>query len=274
MLEGRAPGPQGPHQVPLACADKRALIMNILLAEDDTTSRDLMRRIIALEPGHVLTQARDGEEAWQILREASPRFDVGIFDVTMPRIDGIGLVERIRASAAWRTLPVILCTAMNDRHTVERARLLSVNHYIVKPYTRSLVLDKLRLVAAELATHIAVEDAATVADRLGVDQSTVAELVAGLVAEVRAWVDRARFGRQPADFEQLAVAVNGLKGAALNLGLRALGQELGLAETVLLERFAAAARTPFPPSALEIAIELESVVAQLVQIESRFNAAA
>jgi len=248
--------------------------MNILLAEDDTTSRDLMRRIIAYEPGHTLVQARDGEEAWQLLRESTPRIDVGVFDVAMPRLDGISLVKRLRASSGFRTLPVILCTAFNDRQTVHRARSLSVDHYIVKPYTRALVVEKLRLVATELATHIVVEDPAIVADRLGIEPALVTELIGSFSGEVRAWLERAGRGRLPEEFRGLAVAANGLRGAALSLGLRALSRELGHVEDMILQRFAVETREQFPPSHLEIVAELDPIVVQLGHLEARTRVAA
>lgn len=248
--------------------------MNILLAEDDSISRDLMRRIIALEPGHRLVQAQDGEEAWEILRTAAEPFDVGLFDVTMPRLDGLGLLERVRAQPSLCALPVILCTAINDRRTVERACLLSVSHYIVKPYTKALILEKLHLVAADLAAHSVAEDPVKVAQRLGVDPAALAHLEAALVTEIRHWLDRARQTRLPGAFRELAVGANGLKGAALSLGLRALSTELNRVEATFLHQFGSEVGEQFPPSSAEILGALSAVEAQLGLIAAHARTAA
>jgi len=247
--------------------------MNILLADDDCTSRCLLSRIIVSETEHHLVLAKDGEEAWEILRDPSQSFAAGIFDVTMPRLDGFGLVERIREAPALCALQLILCTAHNDRHTVARAGVLSVSHYIVKPFTKVLVLEKLSLVAATLATQVSIEEHLLVAGRLGLAMEDVTELIGGFAGEVHGWLHRARLGRVPADFRQLAIGAYGLKGAALSLGLRALSIELDRVEAAFLHEFAAEARLQFPPSATEVGLELYPVEVQLRLVELRRKAA-
>jgi CheY-like chemotaxis protein len=247
--------------------------MKILLADDSSISRDLLRRIIALEPGHELTQACDGEEAWQFLRDPSRRFDVGIFDVTMPRLDGIGLVERLRATPGLRELPVILCTAIHDRQTVERACLLSVSHYIVKPYTRALVLEKLHLIAAELVAPSAIEDPQTVAARLGVDSAAIATLVADVGVQIRAWLVNTRQARHRTDFMQLSIAANGLKGACLSVGLRNLARAFGAIEAKMENDFAAPHRDQFPVTPAEVALELQQIENELSHLATDGKAA-
>lgn len=245
--------------------------MNILLADDDNTCRFLLSRIIKLQQEHQLWEARDGAAAWEALRDPAQRFDLAIIDVNMPVLDGIGLAERIRATPKLRSLVLILCTAQNDRQTVDRACLLSVNHYIVKPFTKAVVTEKLNLVASELAARTAIEDVAVVADRLGVDAPTVTELTVNLCKEVRQMLDQARHESQPAVFRKLGVAANGLNGAALSLGLRNLSLELKHIEEAFVEKFAAEARIQFPASPAEIAIEVDAVEAQLAKIDTHLQ---
>ena len=63
--------------------------MNILIAEDDDISRDLLRRILEREPEYTLTLTSDGEKAWAQLTDPAQRFDLGIFDLMMPRLSGL-----------------------------------------------------------------------------------------------------------------------------------------------------------------------------------------
>lgn len=119
-------------------------LMKILLADDEEPCRQLLRDLFADEPAVELTMAANGAEAWWRLTEPARRFDLGIFDLRMPSVDGLELIERIRSSSALRSLPVILCTGINDRDTVERAARLAINHYIVKPYKPEGLREKIR----------------------------------------------------------------------------------------------------------------------------------
>jgi CheY-like chemotaxis protein len=77
--------------------------MKILIAEDDRISRLLMQRILEADGGHALTMANDGEEAWQQLLASPEPFDVCLLDIMMPRLDGLGLIARMRASRPSRS---------------------------------------------------------------------------------------------------------------------------------------------------------------------------
>ena len=88
--------------------------------------------------------ASNGAEAWWRLTEPAQRFDLGIFDLRMPSVDGLQLIERVRNSSALRHLPVILCTGIHDRDTVAKAARLAINHYIVKPYKPEGMREKIR----------------------------------------------------------------------------------------------------------------------------------
>ena len=127
--------------------------MNILVADDDRMSREMLRRIIESDETHSVTLAEDGEQAWNILCEGTRQFDVGMFDINMPRTDGLQLIERIRATPSLRHIQMMLCTAAADRNTVGRASALSVSHYIIKPYSKELILNKLKTVREEIARH-------------------------------------------------------------------------------------------------------------------------
>jgi hypothetical protein len=165
---------------------------------------------------------------------------------------------------------VILCTVIKDRHIVERAHQLAVNHYIVKPYTKAIILGKLYQVAAELTATTTGENLDTAAGRLGLDPTEILELTGNLTAEIHQWLDHARSGRGPADFRRLASGANGLKGAALNLGWRALSLELGRVEAVFQQGAAAGPQSP----TIEVERLLAAVGVQLSLVEARPGAAA
>jgi two-component system, chemotaxis family, chemotaxis protein CheY len=118
--------------------------MKILIADDEEDCRNLLRDMFVAEPQVELTMAHDGAEAWWMLTEPNQRFDLGIFDLRMPKVDGLKLIERIRSASHVKHMPIILCTGVSDRDTVGRAAKLAINQYVVKPYKPEGMREKIR----------------------------------------------------------------------------------------------------------------------------------
>jgi CheY-like chemotaxis protein len=236
--------------------------MKILIAEDDRISRLLIQRILEADGGHALTMVNDGEEAWQQLLASPEPFDVCLLDIMMPRLDGLGLITRMRADSRFKALPVILCTALNDRTTVQKAVLLSVTQYIVKPYTRANVVEKIHLVHSNISGHRSLEDASVVCARLGVDSETYRMLLGSLVEDATEWTELLQTTRSLAGQQSLLVRLNGLKGSALSLGARGLAAQLRVAEETL-DKTEAKDREKFgPPDNLAAEVKHEIEVLQ------------
>jgi two-component system chemotaxis response regulator CheY len=92
--------------------------MKILIVDDDPVSRRMLREIVATERGHQITEAADGDEAWTLLDNPSLYFDVAFLDVSMPKSDGLEVLDRIRESQILRSLRVVMCTSATDKTTV------------------------------------------------------------------------------------------------------------------------------------------------------------
>jgi len=82
-----------------------------------------------------------------MLSDPERHFDLGIFDIRMPVVDGISLLKRIRETPKLDELRIILCTGINERKTVREVAQYVVQHYIVKPYSAKAMLDKIHQVA-------------------------------------------------------------------------------------------------------------------------------
>jgi two-component system chemotaxis response regulator CheY len=124
--------------------------MNILVVDDDDGCCQLLRDLLAQEPDHTPTFAANGAEAWWLLSDPERHFDLGIFDIKMPFVDGISLLKRIRGTPKLKALPVILCTGVTERNTVQEAVQFAVQHYVVKPYSATAMLEKIHAVAQSL----------------------------------------------------------------------------------------------------------------------------
>jgi len=107
----------------------------ILLADDSKVVRVSAQRILAEEFELVL--AEDGEQAYDLITK--DRGVEAVFtDLGMPRLDGFGLVERVRAAKDERVrgLPVIVVTANESDEARERALALGATDFITKPFNK------------------------------------------------------------------------------------------------------------------------------------------
>lgn len=122
----------------------RAIIMKILIVDDDPVSRRVLRQILAADPSNEIVEAASGAEAWRTLGGPSHGFEAVFLDISMPELDGLELFKRMRGVPRLSTLPVILCTSSNDRATVIKAATVGARHYIVKPPSAPVVFMKLQ----------------------------------------------------------------------------------------------------------------------------------
>jgi DNA-binding response OmpR family regulator len=218
--------------------------MQILLAEDDKIARELLCRMIASEALDVVTLAEDGEDAWRILNWPERKFDACIFDMCMPKLDGLDLLARIRASEKLKRVRVIFCTAAHDRATVQRALLLGVNYYITKPYSRSTILEKLRHIRPRLSEEDVFESEPVVCRRLGIDRETYRVMLKALVTDANKWCADLALAASPQDAQKLFIRGQGIKGSCLNLGAQPTAEQIAELEEAIRQSLAAAGQPP------------------------------
>ena len=114
----------------------------VLLADDSRVIRKAVAQVLRQE--FEIVECDDGEAAWATL--ATEPVDLVITDVEMPRLDGYGLLTRIRAAAAplLRDLPVIIITGADDEPARQRALDAGATDFIVKPIDRTQLLARVR----------------------------------------------------------------------------------------------------------------------------------
>lgn len=107
----------------------------ILLADDDETTRLLMRAAIEKE-GYRVLSAADGEEAIRLFMQDSP--DMVMLDVAMPGMDGYEVCTFLRAKMG-QELPIIMVTGMDDVESITHAFEAGATDFIAKPINWSLI---------------------------------------------------------------------------------------------------------------------------------------
>jgi YesN/AraC family two-component response regulator len=123
--------------------------MNILIVDDNEGCLQLLTKILEFVPKSQVTSAINGSEAWWHLSDPALTFDLIITDVNMPRVNGLALIQRIRATPRFKNLRIIICSGLNDRITVENFHPFGVHHYVLKPYSFSAMLSRINLAMSE-----------------------------------------------------------------------------------------------------------------------------
>jgi CheY-like chemotaxis protein len=106
----------------------------VLVCDDSDSVRALIVMNLEME-GYDVSEARDGQEALDILRDTStPLPDVVTVDALMPRRDGWWTVAMIRTDPRLTHLPVVMVTASVQSHHRAQAEQASVDAFIAKPF--------------------------------------------------------------------------------------------------------------------------------------------
>lgn len=139
--------------------------MHILLIEDDEGVADYVAKGLR-EAGHLVDVARDGRAG--LLTAASERFDVIVLDRMLPQIDGLKVLQTIRATED--ATPVLILSALGD--TDERIRGLRAggDDYLPKPFALSELVARVEVLgrrAPAMPPMTALHIADTVIDLLG-----------------------------------------------------------------------------------------------------------
>lgn len=118
----------------------------ILVADDDSVIRRLLGSVLK-QDRHEAVFAIDGEEAWNLLQKEP--VDMAILDLSMPRMTGIDVLERVRGDRALSALPVIILTASGQESDEARAQSFNVSLLRMKPFSsRELRADITRLLSS------------------------------------------------------------------------------------------------------------------------------
>ncbi len=117
--------------------------MRALVVDDSRTMRLILSRIMG-ELGFEVVEAPDGRRALEQLLAGEP-MDVALVDWNMPEMNGYELLCALRASRAYARMPVIMVTTETERSQILRALETGANEYIMKPFTKTAVLEKLAL---------------------------------------------------------------------------------------------------------------------------------
>ena len=113
----------------------------ILIADDSTALREVIRLILHAEGYHDLTEAADGQAAMDLLFSRS--FDLLILDIKMPKISGYDILNALKKDPARSHIPVIVASAMDQLDSVVRCIELGAEDFLPKPVNSVLLVARI-----------------------------------------------------------------------------------------------------------------------------------
>ncbi len=114
----------------------------VLIVDDSIVVREMLSMTFS-NKGYRVEQARDGQEAWEKLRDGLP-CDLMFCDIEMPRMDGLELLSKIRRDPNLKHLPIAMLTSRGAERHRQMAIQLGANAYFTKPYLEETLLEAAR----------------------------------------------------------------------------------------------------------------------------------
>jgi two-component system chemotaxis response regulator CheY len=115
--------------------------MRILVVDDFSTMRRIIKNILRQLGFSNVIEADDGTTAWETLNK--DRVDFVISDWNMPNMTGIELLRKVRASEEFGDMPFLMVTAEAQQENIIEAVQAKVSNYIVKPFTAETMKQKI-----------------------------------------------------------------------------------------------------------------------------------
>lgn len=115
--------------------------MRALVIDDSRAMRSILRSILE-SLGFEVTEAADGRQAVDILNRDQD-FDLALVDWNLPEVSGLEVVVEVRKDRRLAELPLLMVTTETEFERVTQALHAGANEYIMKPFDRDMLLNKL-----------------------------------------------------------------------------------------------------------------------------------
>jgi two-component system, chemotaxis family, chemotaxis protein CheY len=116
--------------------------MACILAVDDSMSMRQMISITLKSAGYEVLQASNGQEALQLAK--TKKADLILTDINMPHMDGISLIQALRALPNYRFTPILTLTTESGPEMKQKGKAAGASGWIVKPFNPDQLLQVLK----------------------------------------------------------------------------------------------------------------------------------
>lgn len=115
----------------------RKMSLKVVIADDDSTTRHVLRLLLHEQGLQVIAEAGDGEKAVELCEVHKP--DIAFLDINIPRLDGHQAAEKIRQCAP--NAGMIMISAVPTLENVQKALQVGISGFVVKPFNAVKVAE-------------------------------------------------------------------------------------------------------------------------------------
>ena len=123
---------------------------HILVVDDNESNRDMLSRRLR-RSGYDVDVAVDGRQALEMIYNGN--FDLVLLDIMMPEINGYEVLERLKSDEAFRHVPVLMISAVDDMDSVVRCIELGADDYLPKPFNPTLLKARVQASLSRKRLH-------------------------------------------------------------------------------------------------------------------------
>lgn len=120
-----------------------------LIVDDSKAVRMVLARILK-EFGYDVVEAANGREALELIETSQESLSLVLADWNMPEVNGLDLLRTVRQNQAHASLAMVMVTSETHIDQMAAALEAGANEYVMKPFTKDILLDKLRLAGVHL----------------------------------------------------------------------------------------------------------------------------
>ena len=120
--------------------------VSVGIADDNENMVRLLSDIVGRDDElHVIGTAKDGEEAYEMIKNKEP--DVVLLDIVMPKLDGLGVMDKVNRDKSLKKHPnFIMVSAIGQEKVTEDAFRLGADYYIMKPFDKEIIVSRIKMV--------------------------------------------------------------------------------------------------------------------------------
>lgn len=123
--------------------------INVAIVDDNERMVNLLEDILKEDSDiEVVGKSENGIDALDMIKEKKP--DVVLLDLIMPKLDGLGVMEKVRRDSDFKKAPsFIVITAIGQEGVTENAFELGANYYIMKPFDNNVILSRIKQIKGD-----------------------------------------------------------------------------------------------------------------------------
>ena len=115
-----------------------------IVIDDSRAMRRILRKFLE-ELGFDVLEAGHGREALEVLEGCETVPELALIDWNMPEMNGLEFVVEVRKRPEWRNITLVMVTTESEHSQIVRALASGAHEYVIKPFTKDGMLDKLAL---------------------------------------------------------------------------------------------------------------------------------